>query len=176
MNTTIADGGSATVTDQPDARELRRSSDDKMLAGVAGGIARYLSADVTLARVIIVALVLGAPVPVGGLAGKAHPNRSIWHASELLWAARRTADCSTKHPSPRLGCVYSTRVLFSRERPAFGCLPGASRCGRDRHAQTVRMAPDATTGVPWPWRLEIGTVKTRSGPTHQAMARSHGNG
>jgi len=57
MNTTIADGGSATVTDQPEARQLRpRSGDDKMLAGVAGGIARYLSADVTLVRVIITAL------------------------------------------------------------------------------------------------------------------------
>jgi phage shock protein PspC (stress-responsive transcriptional regulator) len=52
MNTTIADGGPATVTDQPEARQLRpRSGDDKMLAGVAGGIARYLRADITLVRV-----------------------------------------------------------------------------------------------------------------------------
>ena len=58
MHATIADGGSATGTDQPDTRELRRSSDDKMLAGVADGIARYLSADVTLVRVIIAALAL----------------------------------------------------------------------------------------------------------------------
>ena len=58
MNTTTADAGSATVTDQPGARQLRRSADDKMLAGVAGGIARYLNADVTLVRIIIAALVL----------------------------------------------------------------------------------------------------------------------
>jgi phage shock protein PspC (stress-responsive transcriptional regulator) len=58
MNTTTADTGSATVTDQPAARQLRRSGDDKMLAGVAGGIARYLNADVTLVRVIIAALAL----------------------------------------------------------------------------------------------------------------------
>ena len=44
MNTTTADAGSATVTDQPGGRQLRRSGDDKMLAGVAGGIARYLNA------------------------------------------------------------------------------------------------------------------------------------
>ena len=49
---------SATATDQPEARQLRRSADDKMLAGVAGGIARYLDADVTLVRVIIAALAL----------------------------------------------------------------------------------------------------------------------
>ena len=58
MNATTADARSATLTDQPEARQLRRSGDDKMLAGVAGGIARYLNADVTLVRVIIAALAL----------------------------------------------------------------------------------------------------------------------
>jgi phage shock protein PspC (stress-responsive transcriptional regulator) len=58
MNATTTDAGSATVTGQPQARRLRRSADDKMLAGVAGGLARYLDADVTLVRVIIAALVL----------------------------------------------------------------------------------------------------------------------
>ena len=46
------------MTDQPAARELRRSTDDRMLAGVAGGIARYMNVDVTLVRVIIAALTL----------------------------------------------------------------------------------------------------------------------
>jgi len=55
MNTTTADARSATVTGRPQAGQLRRSADDKMLAGVAGGIARYLNTDVTL---IIAALVL----------------------------------------------------------------------------------------------------------------------
>ena len=58
MNATTADARSATVTGQPQAGQLRRSADDKMLAGVAGGIARYLNADVTLVRIIIAALVL----------------------------------------------------------------------------------------------------------------------
>ena len=58
MNATTADAGSATVTDQSGASQLRRSADDKMLAGVAGGIARYFNADVTLVRVIIAALAL----------------------------------------------------------------------------------------------------------------------
>jgi phage shock protein C len=58
MNTTTADAGSATATDRPGARQLRRSANDKMLGGVAGGIARYLGADVTLVRVIIAALAL----------------------------------------------------------------------------------------------------------------------
>ena len=58
MNATTADARSATVTDQPEAGQLRRSADEKMLAGVAGGIARYLGADVTLVRVIVAALVL----------------------------------------------------------------------------------------------------------------------
>ena len=58
MTTVTAGAGSATVNDQPEAGRLRRSGDDKMLAGVAGGIARYLNVNVTLVRVIIAALAL----------------------------------------------------------------------------------------------------------------------
>ena len=58
MNTTTADARSAAITDQPGTGQLRRSGDDRMLAGVAGGIARYLNADATLVRVIIAALAL----------------------------------------------------------------------------------------------------------------------
>lgn len=39
-------------------RGLTRSTDDRMLAGVAGGLARYLNVDVTLVRVVIAALTL----------------------------------------------------------------------------------------------------------------------
>jgi phage shock protein PspC (stress-responsive transcriptional regulator) len=69
MNTTTADTGFTTTdaadttatgrpTDRPAARQLRRSTDDRMLAGVAGGIARYLDVDVTLVRIGIAALAL----------------------------------------------------------------------------------------------------------------------
>ena len=58
MNTTTAEARSATFTDQPKAGQLRRSGDERMLAGIASGIARYLNADVTLVRVIIAALAL----------------------------------------------------------------------------------------------------------------------
>ena len=58
MNATTADARSATFTAQPATGQLRRSGDDKILAGVAGGLARYLGADVTLVRVIIAALAL----------------------------------------------------------------------------------------------------------------------
>ena len=58
MNTSTADAGSAAAYSQPEARPLRRSGDDKMLAGVAGGLARYLNANVTLIRVIIAVLAL----------------------------------------------------------------------------------------------------------------------
>jgi phage shock protein PspC (stress-responsive transcriptional regulator) len=68
MSTTTAGSWSATVNDQPEGRQLRRSGDDRMLAGVASGIARYLDVDVTLVRVIIAALALftgaGAPLYV----------------------------------------------------------------------------------------------------------------
>lgn len=64
MNATTADTRSATATDQPHGRQLRRSSEDKMLAGVAGGVARYLDADVTLVRVIFAVLALCSGVGV----------------------------------------------------------------------------------------------------------------
>ncbi len=82
MNTT-------TDTGQPRACQLRRSGDDKMLAGVAGGIARYLNADVTLVRVIIAALALftGAGVALYIAAwllipadGNDHPAAAVWMA------------------------------------------------------------------------------------------------
>ena len=58
MNPTTADAQSTAIAGPRAARPFRRSGDAKMLAGVAGGIARYLNADVTLVRLIIAALVL----------------------------------------------------------------------------------------------------------------------
>ena len=58
MSATTADARSAAAADQPGTGQLRRSGDDRMLAGVAGGIARCLNADATLVRVIIAALAL----------------------------------------------------------------------------------------------------------------------
>jgi phage shock protein PspC (stress-responsive transcriptional regulator) len=90
MNTATTDTRSATVTGQPGACQLRRSGDDKMLAGVAGGIARYLNADVTLVRVIIAALALfsGAGVAVYGAGwllipadGQDQPAAAAWIAA-----------------------------------------------------------------------------------------------
>jgi phage shock protein PspC (stress-responsive transcriptional regulator) len=57
MNATTAQARYAAAADQREVGQLRRSG-DRMLAGVAGGIARYLSTDVTLVRVIIAALAL----------------------------------------------------------------------------------------------------------------------
>jgi phage shock protein PspC (stress-responsive transcriptional regulator) len=59
MSATTAERQSAPATDyRPEGRRLSRSTDDKMLAGVAGGIARYLDVDVTLVRIGIAALAL----------------------------------------------------------------------------------------------------------------------
>lgn len=70
MSTTTADAEFDTTAHHTDdhtdydtgyrsgARRLSRSADDRMLAGVAGGIARYLDVNVTLVRVVIAALTL----------------------------------------------------------------------------------------------------------------------
>ena len=58
MSTTTADTAYTTANDRRDAAQLHRSTDDRMLAGVAGGIARYLNVDAMLVRIGIAALVL----------------------------------------------------------------------------------------------------------------------
>ena len=91
MNTTTADARSATFTDQPEAGQLRRSDDDRMLAGVARGIARYLGADVTLVRVIIAALVLftGAGAALYLAAWLLIPADGDEESIAAAWMARR---------------------------------------------------------------------------------------
>ena len=91
MNTATADAGFVTVTDQPETPQLRRSSDDKMLAGVAGGIARYLNADVTLVRVIIALLALftGAGVTLYLAAWLLIPADGHDQSVAAAWIARR---------------------------------------------------------------------------------------
>jgi phage shock protein PspC (stress-responsive transcriptional regulator) len=64
MNTTSEP--SPQAIDQTRSHELRRPANDRMVAGVAAGIANYLGADVTVVRIVlaVLALVGGAGVPV----------------------------------------------------------------------------------------------------------------
>ena len=91
MSTTTAGAWSATVNDQPEVCQLRRSGDDRMLAGVAGGIARYLGVDVTLVRVIIAALALftGAGVPLYVAAWLLVPADGEDRSVAAAWLAAR---------------------------------------------------------------------------------------
>ena len=100
MNATTADARSA-FTAQPGAGQLRRSGDDRMLAGVAGGIARYLNADVTLVRVIIAALALftGAGAALYIAAWLLIPADGDDESIAAAWIARRQ-DRSRETPQP----------------------------------------------------------------------------
>ncbi len=91
MSTSTAGTGSATTTDQPAGRPLRRSAGDRMLAGVASGIARYLDVDVTLVRVIIAALALltGAGVALYLAAWLLIPGDGEDRPVTAAWIARR---------------------------------------------------------------------------------------
>lgn len=66
MNATTENTQSTSTYDRPARQELRRSTDDRMLAGVAGGLARYLDVDATLVRIAFVVLTVvgGAGVPL----------------------------------------------------------------------------------------------------------------
>ncbi|MFI6758580.1 PspC domain-containing protein [Micromonospora sp. NPDC050417] len=56
-------------TRQPPYRQLRRPTTDRMIAGVASGLGRYLAVDPTLVRVIFAVVV----VLSGGIALLAYP-------------------------------------------------------------------------------------------------------
>lgn len=68
MNTTTANaevsGGSAGGEMKP--QPLCRPSHDRMLAGVAAGVARYLGVDVTVVRIVlaVLAIIGGAGIPI----------------------------------------------------------------------------------------------------------------
>jgi phage shock protein PspC (stress-responsive transcriptional regulator) len=64
MNTTTE--ASAHAIDHSHPEPLRRPVSDRMLAGVAAGIARYLGADVTIIRIILAVLTFvgGAGIPI----------------------------------------------------------------------------------------------------------------
>jgi phage shock protein PspC (stress-responsive transcriptional regulator) len=93
MNTATAGAGSGTVTDQAGAGQLRRSGEDRMLAGVAGGIARYLDVDATLVRVVIAALALctGAGAALYLAAWLLIPADGEDQSIAEAWIARRQA-------------------------------------------------------------------------------------
>ena len=64
MNTT-AEASTHTI-DQSRPQPLRRPTSDRMIAGVAAGIANYLGADVTIIRIVLAVLTFvgGAGVPI----------------------------------------------------------------------------------------------------------------
>jgi phage shock protein PspC (stress-responsive transcriptional regulator) len=65
MDTTTADANPQTI-DQSRPQPLTRPVNDRMVAGVAAGLARYLGADVTIIRIVLVVLAFvgGAGVPI----------------------------------------------------------------------------------------------------------------
>jgi phage shock protein PspC (stress-responsive transcriptional regulator) len=65
MDTTTADANPQTI-DQSRPQPLSRPVNDRMVAGVAAGLARYLGADVTIIRIVLVVLAFvgGAGVPI----------------------------------------------------------------------------------------------------------------
>jgi phage shock protein PspC (stress-responsive transcriptional regulator) len=66
MNTTSVNPEAPTTESQADRVPLRRPFEDRMLAGVAAGLARYFGVDVTIVRIAFVVLTVvgGAGIPL----------------------------------------------------------------------------------------------------------------
>ena len=64
MSTSAPEAPQVPPIPEPQPRVLRRSSDDKMVAGVCGGLAHYLGVDPVLIRLAAVALALSGGVGI----------------------------------------------------------------------------------------------------------------
>jgi phage shock protein PspC (stress-responsive transcriptional regulator) len=68
---TIPTDSERTTHTAPERVMLRRSYNDRMLGGVAGGLARYFGVDTTIVRIAFVVLTffggMGIPLYLGGL-------------------------------------------------------------------------------------------------------------
>ncbi len=66
MNNTLTSGPESTTTRRPAPQAISRNASDKMIAGVASGLARYLDADVTLVRIVfaVLSIIGGVGVPL----------------------------------------------------------------------------------------------------------------
>ena len=84
---------------------LYRSRDDRMLFGVAGGMARYLGVDPAITRLVWVALVLaaGAGVLLYIVAAIIIPEEPAGHAAES--AAQREANAAGSPPGAGPGAA-----------------------------------------------------------------------
>jgi hypothetical protein len=89
-----------------------------------------------------------------------------------LWAAPWCPRLGSPHAHIRLSGVHDrcagAKVLACRAPLVVQGEPGrgghlAGQVRVDHATETVGMAQEATTGVSAPWRLEIGTVKQRTG-------------
>src|SRR5258708_20361901 len=105
MNTT-AEAPTQTI-DQSRPQPLRRPTGDRMIAGVAAGIAHYLGADVTIIRIVLAVLTFvgGAGVPIYLACWLLIPEEGSDQAiASSFVQSRQTrplcANETTTHPSP----------------------------------------------------------------------------
>jgi phage shock protein PspC (stress-responsive transcriptional regulator) len=99
------DAPSATFTEQPGARQLRRSGDDRMLADVGGGIAHYPNTDAALVRVMVAVLVLFTCA-----------DAALYLAAWTLIPPTARASRSPRRSSPAAGTATANKATNSRHQ------------------------------------------------------------
>ena len=74
----------------PPARQLRRSRDQRMIAGVCGGLAQYFRIDVTLLRIIFAVLIVfgGSGLLLYLIAWMVIPEEGTDEAVAQRWSRR----------------------------------------------------------------------------------------
>lgn len=112
----------------PAPRPLLRREDDKVLAGVAGGLADFVGVDATVVRVAFVVLTvfggIGVPLYLVGWAGLRTPSMSESHAERWFRGAPNPAALialaigfiiliNVAHAGPRDGVGWGLALLFA---------------------------------------------------------------
>src|SRR3954452_6112997 len=80
-----------TPPTEPQPKRLVRTTDDRVIAGVAGGLGRYFGVDPVLFRIGLIALVFlgGAGLLLYGVAWLLVPDEATGRAADARWIARR---------------------------------------------------------------------------------------
>ena len=125
----------------PPPKKLVRSTSDRMIGGVCGGLAQYLNMDATLVRILTVLISLFTGVPV------------ILYIIALFVIPEDTASRPTAPPPVTGAPTYSDPFTTSEaSAPAPGYAPYQNTSGGGAPRPTAEDAVWGTEGAPWEQR------------------------
>ena len=133
----------------PPPKKLVRSTSDRLIGGVCGGLAQYLNMDATLVRILTVLISLFTGVPV------------ILYIIALFVIPEDTASQPTAPPPVTGAPTYSDPFTTSEaSAPAPGYAPYQNTSGGGAPRPTAEDAVWGTEGPPWEHRQAAAAAES----------------